>query len=236
MDAFTYTDIFETKGIEYLVIIAFLLILVPTWILLNRPVNVKTQLIESMNGLTAALLRIPRGLFYNRNHTWTYLEKSGAAKVGVDDLLLHITGGVSVDFLRTEGEQVNKGDLIATVSQGDRQLKIASPITGKIQKLNTAVHEKEGLINSDPYDKGWICKMKPENWKTEINDCKMDDEALEWSQEELNRCKDFMAEAVHLINKDSARVVLQEGGALADFPLADMPGEVWNKFQKEFLD
>lgn len=236
MDAFTYTDIFDTKGIEYLIIIAFLLILVPTWILLNRPVKMKTQLIESMNGLTAALLRIPRGLLYNRNHTWTYLEKSGAARVGVDDLLLHITGGVSVDFLRAEGEQVNKGDLIAMVSKGDRQLKIASPITGKIQKLNAAVHEKEGLINSDPYGKGWICKMKPENWKTEINDLKMDDEAVEWSQEELTRCKDFMAEAVHLINKDSTRVVLQEGGTLADFPLAEMPDEVWNKFQKEFLD
>jgi glycine cleavage system H protein len=236
MNAFTYTDIFDTKGIEYLVIIAFLLILIPTWIMLTRPVNMKKQLIRSMNGLSAALLRIPRGLFYNRNHTWTYLEKTGEAKVGVDDLLLHITGGVSVDFLLNEGEQVNRGDLIATVSKGDRKLKIASPISGKIQKLNAAVKEKEGLINTDPYGKGWICKVKPENWKAEISDCKMDDEAVKWSQEELTRCKDFMAEAVHLINQGSPSVVLQEGGELVDFPLAEMPGEVWNKFQKEFLD
>ncbi len=236
MDAFTYTDIFETKGIEYLVIISFLLILIPAWIILSRPVNVKTQLVRSMNGLSAALLRIPRGLFYNRNHTWTYLEKSGAAKVGVDDLLLHLTGGVGVEFLRSEGEQVNKGDLLAMVSSGDRKLKIASPISGKIQKLNVAVSGKEGLINSDPYGKGWLCMVRPENWKAEISDCRMDDEAIEWSQEELVRCKDFMARAVQLINQGSPSVVLQEGGELVDFPLADMPGEVWNKFQNEFLD
>jgi glycine cleavage system H protein len=236
MEAFTYTDIFDTKGIEYLVIIAFLLILIPTWIILTRPVNAKAQLLRSVNGLSAALLRIPRGLFYNRNHTWTYLEKSGAARVGVDDLLLHITGGVSVDFLKAEGEQVSKGDLIATVTNGDRKLKIASPISGEIRKLNADVKEKEGLINTDPYGKGWICKVKPENWKTEINDCKMDEEAVAWSNEELVRFKDFMAEAAQLINKGSSHVVLQEGGELTDFPLAEMPGEVWNKFQKEFLD
>jgi glycine cleavage system H protein len=236
MEAFTYTDIFDTKGIEYLVIIAFLLILIPTWIILTRPVNAKAQLLRSVNGLSAALLRIPRGLFYNRNHTWTYLEKSGAARVGLDDLLLHITGGVSVDFLKAEGEKVSKGDLIATVTSGDRKLTIASPISGEIRKLNADVKEKEGLINTDPYGKGWICKVKPENWKTEISDCKMDEEAVAWSQEELARCKDFMAEATQLINKGSAHVVLQEGGELTDFPLAEMPGEVWNKFQKEFLD
>lgn len=236
MEVFTYTDIFDTKGIEYLVIIAFLLILIPAWIILTRPVSAKAQLLRSVNGLSAALLSIPRGLFYNRNHTWAYLEKSGAARVGVDDLLLHITGGVSVDFLRAEGEQISKGDLIATVTSGDRKLKIASPISGEIRKLNSDVKEKEGLINSDPYGKGWICKVKPENWKTEISDCKMDEEAVAWSQEELTRCKDFMAEAVQLINQGSSHVVLQEGGELADFPLAEMPGEVWNKFQKEFLD
>jgi glycine cleavage system H protein len=236
LDAFTYTDIFETKGIEYLVIIGFLLLLIPTWYLLTRPVSMKMQLMRSINGLSAALLRIPRGLFYNRNHTWTYLEKSGAAKVGVDDLLLHITGGVSVDFLRTEGEKIRKGDLIATVSKDNRKLEITSPISGEIQKLNSAVAEKEGLINVDPYGKGWICKVKPENWKAEISECKMDDEAVEWSQSELLRCKDFMAEAVQLINKGTSTVILQEGGELTDFPLEDMPGEVWNKFQKEFLD
>ncbi len=236
MEAFTYVNIFDTKGIEYLVIIAFFLILIPTWIMLNKPVGTKTQLLRSVNGLSAALLRIPRGLFYNRNHTWTYLEKSGTARVGVDDLLLHVTGGVRVDFLKAEGEKVSKGDLIATVTSGDRKLKIASPISGVIRKFNFDVKKREGLINSDPYGRGWICKMKPENWKTEISDCKMDEEAVAWSREELMRCKDFMVRAVQLINQNPSHVVLQEGGELTDFLLAEMPGEVWNNFQKEFLD
>ena len=38
MDGFTYHDIFETKGLEYLAIIAFFLLLIPFWIILNRKV------------------------------------------------------------------------------------------------------------------------------------------------------------------------------------------------------
>lgn len=236
MDAYTYTDIFDTKGIEYLVVIGFLLIIVPTWIWLSKPVNMNTNLMRSMTGLSAALLKIPRGLFYNKNHTWTYMEKTGTAKVGLDDLLLHLTGGVSIDFIRAEGEKINKGDLIAVLSKDDRKLKIASPISGEIQKLNSSIAGKSGIINTDPYGKGWICKVKPENWKAEISTCKMDEEAIEWSQSELNRCKDFLASAAQNSAGNNAAVVLQEGGELTDFPLADLSGEVWNRFQKEFLD
>mgnify|MGYP006286228347 CR=1 FL=1 len=235
MDAFTYTDIFDTKGIEYIVVIAFLLILIPTWIWLNKPVAVKENLLRSVSGLSAEILSFPRGLFYNRNHTWTYMEKSGDARVGVDDLLLHLTGGVSVDFLKKPGEKVNKGELIATVSRDDRRLKIASPISGEIRKVNTALSDKEGEINADPYGKGWLLKMHPEHWREETHCCRMDDEVETWSKEELERCKDFLASTAKS-SAGTADVVLQAGGELTDFPLAEMPPEVWNKFQQEFLD
>lgn len=236
MDAFSYTDIFDTKGIEYLVVIAFLLLLIPMWIWLNKPVGATTKLIRSINGLSAAILNIPRGLFYNKNHTWAYLEKGGEARVGVDDLLLHLTGGVSVDFVKKPGEKVSKGELIAMVTKDDRQLKIASPISGEIRQRNEVLSKKEGLINTDPYGKGWMLKVRPENWKEETNCCRMDEEAVEWSKEELLRCKDFLAATAQQTTGGGAEVVLQAGGELTDFPLEEMPPEVWNKFQQEFLD
>lgn len=44
MDGFTYTNIFETKGIEYLMIIVFMLILIPFWITLNRKTGKKKNI------------------------------------------------------------------------------------------------------------------------------------------------------------------------------------------------
>ena len=39
MNQFVYSDIFDTKGIEYIVVISFLLLIIPIWRLLNKPVK-----------------------------------------------------------------------------------------------------------------------------------------------------------------------------------------------------
>ncbi len=84
MDAFSYQNIFETKGIEYLVVIAFLILLVPFWILLNRRIKSRGMVRKEPGVLTASTLKIPRGMFFSRNHTWAFLEMSGNAKVGLE--------------------------------------------------------------------------------------------------------------------------------------------------------
>jgi len=92
MDGFSYSNIFETKGIEYLIIIAFLILIIPFWIIINRQARIKMQIGKAMGILSANILRIPQGLFYSRNHTWAHLGSSGNAGVGLHDFLLHITG------------------------------------------------------------------------------------------------------------------------------------------------
>lgn len=236
MDAFSYTDIFDTKGIEYLVVIGFLLILVPIWIWLNKPVQAGSEPARSVRGLSEAMLRIPLGLYYNRNHTWAFLEKSGTAKIGLDDMLLHMTGGVSVDFLKKEGDKVSRGEAVAKVSNNGRELKIASPVSGRISRLNQEVAAHEGLVNTDPYGKGWLYRLRPEQWKQEVQDCRLDEDAVEWTKQELLRCKDFLVNATSSVTSPEPQMVLQAGGELTDFPLAEMPAEVWIKFQQEFLD
>jgi hypothetical protein len=126
--------------------------------------------------------------------------------------------------------------VLVNISKGERKLQIKSPISGEIQKLNPVLVNNEGVINADPYEKGWLSMIKPVNWKEETNDFLIEDEAVEWSKEELLKCKDFIAGTVQISADGVGQVVLQEGGELTDFPLAEMPTEVWTKFQEEFLD
>jgi len=236
MDAFSYTDIFDTKGIEYIVVIAFLAILIPTWILLNRPVKKPARQTGQVRGLSLASLRIPQGLFYNTNHTWAFIQQSGIAKIGVDDLLLHMTGGVSVDFLKKEGETVRKGEWVARIFSGDRELKIPSPVSGEIRKTNSSVQNREGYINTDPYEQGWLCQIKPGKWKEEVHTYRMNGEAEEWTGTELERCREFVVSQVKPADGGEALQVMLAGGELTDHPLASMPAAGWIKFQQEFLD
>jgi glycine cleavage system H protein len=232
MDEFFYTNIFDTKGVEYLIIIGFLLLIIPFWIFLNKPVRLK----KTLGVLSENILRIPQGLFYSMNHTWTHMEKSGYAKVGLDDLLMHITGEVKLINLKTPGERINKGDLIAEIKQDGKHLTISSPISGEIQSINTLHSETPEVLNEDPYGKGWICKIKPEKWVAETNSYLLAEDASEWSKKELAKFKDFVAISMRKLSPESSMIIMQEGGELSDNPLSGMPNEVWQDFQRQFID
>lgn len=232
MEEFTYTNIFETKGVEYLIIIGFLLIIIPFWILLNKPMKIR----KVLGILSENLIKIPQGLFFSKNYTWTHLEKSGIAKVGLNDLLMHITGGVKLINLKKPGEKVHKGDLIIEIQQDEKKLKIATPISGEIQSINTLHNENTDAIIEDPYGNGWICAIKPEKWVAETKSYYLAESATDWSKKELYRFKDFVAMSMKKLSPETNMLVLQEGGELMDNPLSGMPNEVWKDFQTDFLD
>lgn len=232
MDAFSYTDIFDTKGIEYIVIIGFLLLVIPVWIALSRPIKGAVTLERSTDGLSSRLINLLPGLYFSKQHTWAHLERSGTALMGVDELLLHLTGGVSVEYLKTEGEQVREGEPLINLWQNEKSLQIKSPLTGQVKNLNRDLENNRGLINTDPYGKGWLLKIRPENWQDETAKYFRDKEAENWLENEIRRSKDFFAEVA---STKTGEPVLQAGGELVDHVLTDMSTEIWGQFQKKFL-
>ncbi len=236
MDGYSYINIFDTKGIEYIVIIAFLVLLIPFWLLLNRKTKLGYQLGKAMNHLSVTIKDIPQGFFYSNYHTWTHLEKSGAATIGLCDMLLQITGEVKLNLLMDNGEFINKGDVIAEIDQNGKHLRIKSPISGIIMNTNPLLTLSPGILNDDPYGNGWMCKIKPLNWKSETNSYYLAEEATAWLKAELDRLRDFLATRASKYSPENSMVILQDGGEITGSLLSDMPDELWQDFQKEFLD
>ncbi|MEI8004606.1 MAG: glycine cleavage system protein H [Bacteroidota bacterium] len=235
MDGFSYYNIFETKGMEYLIIIAFLALLIPFSIMLNRKVKIKHQLQKAFGILTTSVLKIPQGVFHSNSHTWAHLSKSGIAKVGIDDLLLHITGEVSVTFLKKYEEKIAKGELMSVIEHEGKVLEIYSPVSGSITGTNPVLNEQPGLMNEDPYGLGWLYKIKPVNWTAETSSYYLAEAATDWSQMELLRFKDFLATTMPKYTPEASGVTFQDGGELRDHLLPDLPPEIWKDFQKAFL-
>lgn len=236
MDGFSYYNIFETKGMEYLIIIAFLALLIPFSLILNRKVRIRRQFRKAMGILTPGMLRIPQGVFFSMNHTWAHLTRSGIAKVGMDDMLLHITGEVSVNCLRKPGDFIKKGEAMSEVTHDGRMLRIYSPISGKIVGTNELLEESPWKLNEDPFDSGWIYKIKPVDWKAETASCYLAEAATEWSGKELERFRDFLANSMPKHSPELSMVALQDGGELKDHLLPDLPEGVWHDFQASFLN
>ena len=235
MDGFSYSDIFATKGIEYLIIISFLTLLIPFWLILNKKGKLNSQIHRVLGFLSTNMLSIPQGLYYSRNHTWLFMEKSGVAKLGLDDLLLHITGEVKLNIQKNRGDIVSKGDLLTEIDQNGKVLRIFSPLSGEIIEANSALNESPGLFNADPYGKGWVYKIKPSNWIADIKSCYFAAEATKWSANELERFRDFLAISMRNHAAEPSQVILQDGGEICDHSLSALSHEIWTDFEKEFM-
>lgn len=236
MDGFSYVNIFDTKGIEYLVIIAFLLLLVPFWLILNRQANLNRQMKKVLGILSEKTLQFPAGVFHTPTHTWTFLERSGIAKIGLDDLMLHIIGNVRIHFLKKAGEQVSKGECVAQLEQEGKTLNIFSPVSGEIIQPNDHIIKDSQVINEDPYGQGWLYRIKPAHWISDTYSCYVAEDTSEWMHQELKRYKDFLAAKSAAYADNPTLTVLQDGGELADASLSGFPAPLWNDFQQEFLN
>jgi glycine cleavage system H protein len=235
MDKFTYIDIFETKGIEYLIIISFFAILIPFWIIINKKSDTAVRIKRALGILTAGVLRIPQGLLYSKNHTWAHLEKSGNAKVGLDDFLLQVIGEVEISHVKSAGDWLGRGELLAEISQGGKHLRILSPISGTIVKTNVHVSENPGILHDDPYGKGWIYAIRPDNWKEEINSFYLAGEATGWLTREIDRFRDFLASSTGRHSPEPVMIALQDGGELRRNILTELNQEIWEDFEASFL-
>jgi len=177
---------------------------------------------------------IPKGLYFDKTHTWAFMKKDGLVKIGIDDFLQHITGTITRIEMKNPGEKIKKGDKLLTIIQKGKQLTIYSPISGTIETQNTALITNSLLINTAPYSEGWVYLIEPANWLREIQFLSMAEKYKVWLKDEFSRLKDFFTTA--LKTPEFAWITFQDGGALKDNTLADLGPEVWEDFQTKFMD
>jgi len=179
---------------------------------------------------------IPKGIYFDKTHTWAFMKKDGTVKIGIDDFLLHITGPVTRIEMKKAGEKIKKGDQLLSIIQKGKQLNIYAPISGTIKTHNETLTTNSSLLNSAPYEEGWVYTIEPTNWLLEIQFLTMEDKYKTWLADEFLRLKDFFAAVLKANNTEYALITLQDGGALKDNVLADLGPEVWEDFQTKFID
>jgi glycine cleavage system H lipoate-binding protein len=181
-------------------------------------------------------VKAPGGLYYDMTHTWAFMEKNGTVKIGIDDFLQHITGPLTGIKMKNIGETIKKGDNILSIIQNGKQINIYAPISGKIIEQNVALNSSPSIINSSPYSDGWVYLLKPSKWMRETQFLILKDKYTEWLKSEFSRLKDFLAVFVKPKELGHAQNVYQDGGELKYGILADLGPEIWEDFQRNFID
>jgi glycine cleavage system H lipoate-binding protein len=191
---------------------------------------------KRVTALNPENLVVPGGLYFDKSHTWAFMEKDGMVRVGIDDFIQHVTGGLTSIRLKNPGDKVRKGEALLTLVQKGKRLTINAPVSGIIRAENITLFNDPSLLNSAPYTQGWIYQIEPTNWIRETQFLLMAEKYTEWMRSEFNRLKDFLARAVTPEQPQYACVVLQDGGEITDHVLENLGPEVWEDFQTQFID
>jgi glycine cleavage system H lipoate-binding protein/ABC-type phosphate transport system substrate-binding protein len=237
------TSVSETRSpfIILLILIAGTLIV----ILVTRQVikNIKRSkshafvpIPESEKGFGESAVIVPQGLYFDKTHTWAFMEQNGMVKVGIDDFLQHITGTITRVKMKKDGSKVQKGEQILSIIQNGKNLDLYAPVSGIIREHNTVLETNSGLINSSPYNEGWVYKIEPSNWHRENQLLFYAEKYRQYLNQEFARLKDFMATVLNSGSKEYSHVILQDGGELRDGILSQMGPEVWDDFQTKYID
>lgn len=218
--------------------IALILVIVSLMVRYRR--NHGKLLLERISRIKGAFsesgIVIPKGLFFDKTHTWAYMEVNGAVKVGIDDFLQHVTGKLTRIKTKSPGDRVIKGEPILTFIQNGKHLVIKSPVSGIIKAENLLLITDPSLINSAPYTDGWFYEIEPSSWMKETQIMLMADKYSEWIKGEFRRLRDFLASTLKPQTPEYSYVILQDGGEIADNVLANLGPEVWEEFQVRFID
>ena len=107
-------------------------------------------------------------LKYTDTHEWIKL-KENIAIIGITDhAQSELTDIVFVE-LPPIGKEIKKGDELCVVESVKSVSEIYSPASGKVLKVNNKLEDNPEMINSDPYEDGWLVEIKITN-KSEIKD------------------------------------------------------------------
>ena len=192
--------------------------------------------IEITPALNENSILAPKGLYYDKTHTWAFMEQDGLVKIGVDDFLKQVAGPFTQLKMKEPGEKIRKGEKILTIIRNGKQLNLHSPVSGFIRKQNTFLVDTPLKINILPYADSWVYQIEPSNWKRETSFMFMFDKYRDWLEDEFTRLKDFLAMSANTNAAVYEHIVLQDGGELKNNVLADLDPKVWEDFQTKFID
>lgn len=107
-------------------------------------------------------MNFPADLKYTKDHEWVKIE-GDIATVGITDFAQKELGDIVYVDISTIGEVVEKESVFGTVEAVKTVSDLFMPLTGTVLEMNKDIDNSPQDVNTDPYGKGWMIKMKIAN-------------------------------------------------------------------------
>ncbi len=104
-------------------------------------------------------MKIPEDLRYSKEHEWVSLE-GDVATVGITDYAQGELGDIVFVEVDTIGDTVATEEVFGTIEAVKTVSDMFSPLAGEVLEFNERLEDDPELVNTDPYNEGWIVKFK----------------------------------------------------------------------------
>lgn len=105
-------------------------------------------------------MNVPEDLHYTDEHEWIRQLGDTAVRLGITDYAQDQLGDVVFVELPETGKEVAGDDLVVEIESTKSVGEVYAPFGGTITAVNEAVAESPELVNSSPYEEGWLVEMK----------------------------------------------------------------------------
>ena len=106
---------------------------------------------------------IPAELLYTEEHEWVSKEVDGVVTIGITDFAQDQLGSIVYVELPEEGGEIAKGEAIGQIESTKSVSEIYAPVSGQVLEVNGALEGAPELLNSNPYEDGWIMRVRLES-------------------------------------------------------------------------
>lgn len=110
---------------------------------------------------------IPEGFYYSKEHEWVLVKKDHAI-VGITDYAQKALHEIVYVELPAVGSELKQMQSVGTVESVKAVSEVFTPVSGEIIGVNEKLAESPELVNRDPYNEGWIMKVRPTNLKKDL--------------------------------------------------------------------
>ena len=107
-------------------------------------------------------MNVPANLKYTKDHEWLKVDGE-CAFIGITDYAQHELGDIVFVEVDTVGETLGKHETFGTIEAVKTVSDMFMPVSGEVVEYNDELTTKPEVINQDPYENGWVIKIRLSN-------------------------------------------------------------------------
>ncbi|MCI0385007.1 glycine cleavage system protein GcvH [Streptomyces sp. CNQ085] len=102
----------------------------------------------------------PQQLRYSKEHEWLSAAEDGVSTIGITEHAANALGDVVFVQLPEAGDTVTAGETCGELESTKSVSDLYAPVTGEVTEVNQDVVDDPALVNSAPYEGGWLFKVR----------------------------------------------------------------------------